>query len=421
MKSIKAILAIMLCSATVGTQAQNASNQVGGDISMLPVYEQNNVAYKDQNGVTQSDVLQFFGNNGWNAERVRLFVDPYSGVTHDATGVYQTLDYVKALGKRIKEHGQSFMLDFHYSDTWTDPGKHALPKSWEGLTVEQLKTKIYDYTKDCLQQLVAAGATPDYIQPGNEITYGMLWPTGHIWPGGGGQDGGTWENFTDYLEQAIKACKEVCPNAKIVIHTEMSKSSNVTNFYRQLKNYTNVSYDVIGLSYYPDYHNDLATLNSLLNTLEALYTDKEIMIVETGYGYKWHLNKNSYDFTSTWPLTEAGQKQFAIDLINTLNNHPKVTGLYWWYPEDNGNGVKYNDEWISWWNAALFNHDTGKPYAAFYELIKFRGVDPTGIQTITTQHPTPNTQHWYTLSGQRISKPTQQGIYIHNGKKVAIK
>jgi arabinogalactan endo-1,4-beta-galactosidase len=382
---------------------------------MLPVYEQNNVAYKDQNGVTQSDVLQFFGNNGWNAERVRLFVDPYSGVTHDATGVYQTLDYVKALGKRIKEHGQSFMLDFHYSDTWTDPGKHALPKSWEGLTAEQLKTKIYDYTKDCLQQLVAAGATPDYIQPGNEITTGMLWPTGGI----NGHGDNSWDNFAAYLEQAIKACKEICPNAKIVLHTEMHNTSLVTSFYRTIKNnYPNISYDVIGLSYYPEYHGTVSTLEGVIRTLEAVYSDKEIMIVETGHGIQWHIPSGN---DSGYELTEAGQKQFATDLITMLNKHPKVTGLYWWYPEDNGNGVKYNDEWISWWNAALFNHDTGKPYAAFYELIKFRGVDPTGIQTITTQHPTPNTQHWYTLSGQRISKPTQQGIYIHNGNKVVIK
>ena len=388
---------------------------------MLTVYEQNNVVYKNKNGVQQNDVLQFFGNNGWNAERVRLFVDPYSGVTHDATGAYQTLDYVKDLGKRIKAHGQSFMLDFHYSDTWTDPGKHALPKSWEGLSVEQLKTKIYDYTKDCLEQLVAAGATPDYIQPGNEITTGMLWPTGKI----NGSDASTnWPNFAAYLENAIKACKDVCPNAKIVLHTELHNLNSVRSFYSMIKNsysYIHQNYDVIGLSYYPDYHGDLSVLDGLLNTLEALYTDKEIMIVETGYGYEWALPGATNDFTSTWPLSEAGQEKYAADLITMLNKHTKVTGLYWWYPEDNGNGVKYNDEWTSWWNAALFDHSTGKPYAAFYQLINFRGVEPTGIQAINSQQPTTNNQQWYTLSGQRTSKPAKAGVYINNGKKMVVK
>ena len=28
---------------------------------------------------------------------------------------------------------------------------------------------------------------------------------------------------------------------------------------------------------------------------------------------------------------------------------------------------------------------------------------------------------WYTMSGQRIDKPTKKGLYIHNGKKVIIK
>ena len=50
------------------------------------------------------------------------------------------------------------------------------------MTVEQITQRVYDYTKECLNKLNEAGATPDFIQPGNEITYGMLWPTGHIYP-----------------------------------------------------------------------------------------------------------------------------------------------------------------------------------------------------------------------------------------------
>ena len=418
MKPIKTLLSVALCSIAVCANAQRASNLVGGDISMLPVYEQNNVAYIDKYNITYSDVLQFFGNYGWNAERVRLFVDPYSGVTHDALGAIQTLDYVKALGKRIKDHGQSFMLDFHYSDTWTDPGKHSLPKSWEGLSVDELKAKIYEYTKDCLQQLVAAGATPDLIQTGNEITTGMLWPTGNILT----DANGNWPNLAGYLEQAIKACKEVCPDAKIVLHTEMHNINSVKSFYSTIKyNYPGIQYDVIGLSYYPDYHGALSVLNGLLTTLEVVYPDKEIMIVETGYGYAWALPGATKDLTSTWPLTEAGQKKFATDLIALLNNHSTVTGLYWWYPEDNGNGLKLNGEWMSWWNAALFNHDTGKAYAAFYELINFRGVEPTKINTLDSRPSTLNQNApRYNLNGQKVGKE-YKGIVIQDGKKIVVK
>lgn len=401
-------LTLMICAVAVfGAKAQ--TKYLGGDISMLPVYEQNNVAYKDKSGTKQSDVLQFFGDNGWNAERVRLFVDPYSGVTHDATGCYQTLEFVAELGKRIKEHGQAFMLDFHYSDTWTDPGKHGLPKSWEGLTVEQLKVKIYEYTKECLNVLNKAGATPDFIQPGNEITTGMLWPTGGI----NGHGSNSWPNFAGYLGEAVKACKEMCPQAKIVIHTELHNYNMVKTFYQTLKaTYPNITYDIIGLSYYPEYHGTVVEFETLLNSLEQNNPTKDIMIVETGHAIEWHI-PNGAD--TGYGLTEEGQKKFTTELITMLNRHEKVTGLFWWYPEDNGNNVKYNGEKISWWNANLFNHSTGKPYAAFYELVNFR-PDVDGIDEVRGARSKEQGTA-YNLAGQRVGND-YKGIVIKNGKKV---
>ncbi len=108
--------------------------------------------------------------------RVRLFVNPedYSGADKDANAC-QDLEYIVPLCKSIKENGFSLLLDFHYSDTWADPAKQWTPKAWENLTDEELYAKIYSYTKECLQTLNDAGATPDFIQPGNEISYGMLW------------------------------------------------------------------------------------------------------------------------------------------------------------------------------------------------------------------------------------------------------
>ena len=149
------------------------SRYVGGDISMLTKYEEAGVVYKDKNG-NAVQPLAFFKQEGLNAMRVRLFVDP----SQDSDkGVCQDLDYVKALGKRIKEAGMAFMLDFHYSDTWADPAKQWTPNAWKTLNDAALAEKVYEYTKECLQQLKAAGAKPDFIQTGNEISYGMLWGT----------------------------------------------------------------------------------------------------------------------------------------------------------------------------------------------------------------------------------------------------
>jgi hypothetical protein len=216
-----------------------------------------------------------------------------------------------------------------------------------------------------------AGATPDFIQVGNEVTYGMLWPTGHCYPSGGNYGTGTFANFANYLKQGIKACREECPSAKIVVHTEMGRVSNVTSFYNTLKNYT-TDFDIIGLSYYPYWHGDLTVLNGLLNSLEATYPDKQIQIVETGYPHAYYPSDASYDLQSTWPATEAGQKAFTAALVETLNAHEKVSGLYWWFPEANENGINYtNHVTTSWYNCGWWDNANGQVMDALFESLNF--------------------------------------------------
>ena len=411
------------------TTMASAQKYVGGDISMLKKFLDEGAVYKDKDG-NAVEPLSFMKTEGWNAMRVRLFVDPSkASAQHKKEGVIQDLDYVKALGKSIKEAGFQFMLDFHYSDTWTDPGKHATPSAWSSLNAEQMKAKIAEYTKQCLQELKLAGAEPDFIQTGNEITTGMLWPTGQIYAGGGAPTGGSWDNFAGYLASAIKACNEECPQAKIVIHTEMHAPADVPKFYNNLKNYQDVKYDIIGLSYYPDFHGDLTVLGNTLTTLEANHPDKKIMIVETGYGFEWQLSGGKYNFTNTWPVSEDGQKLFTTDLIAALQTHPNVNGLFWWYPEYTLNNIVFkngSEDWSKnftngYWNAALFHYKSGKAHAALYELKTFVG-DDTGITTTNFTNNTKAGSTWYTINGVKLNKqPNQKGIYIHQGRKIVIK
>ena len=201
---------ILLTLCLVLTTMVSAQKYVGGDISMLKKFQDEGAIYKDKDGNTV-EPLAFMKEQGWNAMRVRLFVDPSKASADDRKeGAIQDLEYVKALGKRIKEAGLPLMLDFHYSDTWTDPGQHTTPSAWSSLSVEQLKAKIGEYTKECLAELKQAGIEPDFIQTGNEITTGMLWPTGKIYAGGGAPSGGSWDNFAGFLASAIKACNEEC-------------------------------------------------------------------------------------------------------------------------------------------------------------------------------------------------------------------
>lgn len=413
----------------------NAQKYVGGDISLLPTYEEHGVHYLGSGGNNQQvQPLEYWGDSAkWNAMRVRLFVDPSKASASDqAEGVRQDLDYVTRLGKRIKDDNYAFMLDFHYSDTWTDPGQHSTPASWNSTDPDVLADSVYEYTKRVLQHLVANGATPDFIQPGNEVTYGMMWPTGRCYPSGANYDSGTFANFVKYLQAGIRACKEICPNAKIVIQTEMSRAANVTTFYNTLENYTDsdgkkVDYDIIGISYYPDWHGPLSTLRNTLNTLESQHADKNIMIVETGYESKWQLGNPTYTPSQLgWEVSEAGQKQFAADLVDELNKHSKVTGLFWWAPEDNEFWADKNPARSSWWNASLYTQNTGKPLPAMFELQRFLDGGTTGISSISTKGDyshakKKSTNVWYTLQGQQISKPSTKGLYINEGKKIAIK
>ena len=362
---------------------------VGGDISMLTKYEAHqrmalgygvtSAYYRDINNQRINDVITWVKQQGWNAARVRLFVNPANASSADkGQGVIQNLDTVKVLGRRIKDAGMKFMLDFHYSDSWADPVKQYTPAEWADLDDEALTQKVYEYTRDCLRELKTAGATPDYIQTGNEISYGMLWgpvgtPTADLKKCYMGNEA-NWDRFANLLKAAGRACREECPKAKIILHTErVAKVNILLNFYNQMRN-KQVDYDIIGLSYYPYFHGDLGTLAIALNNVSNSYQDKDIMIVETGYSY--HYSIGDLDYSSTWPLTYEGQRKFTADLIAKLKPYAKVKGLFWWFPEANEYGLGGNYWSVlhvndNWYNAGLWDHMTGKALPALYELKSF--------------------------------------------------
>ena len=401
---------------------------VGGDISVLQSYEDNKVNYYDQSGKKISDVLQYLKGEsvGWNALRVRLFVNPGktspNGTTIDGTAdaqVCQDLDYVVRLCKRIKAEGFSLLLDFHYSDTWADPANQWTPAAWQGLSEEELKVKVYDYTKECLQTLVEAGAAPDFIQTGNEISYGMLWgkyktTANRCYT----SSTANWPRFIGLLQQATKACREVCPQAKIIIHTERAgQTSVVTGIYQKL---ASVDYDIIGLSYYPFWHGSLTTLANTLKQLATKFPDKKVQIVETAYYYQYQPDASSSftDFSGTWPVSPAGQAAYAHDLIAELKKHDNVNALYWWFPEENGNGPN-NKVLTGWVNRGLWNNTSHKAHAGLYVLKEFLDNESAGVVTLNS---VVNDNRWYNLQGMQIdARPQRRGLYIHNGRKVFVK
>jgi arabinogalactan endo-1,4-beta-galactosidase len=424
--NIYRLLLISLFGLLNATSFAQANKYVGGDISLLTKYENSSAKYFDANGNQITSLLPFFQNQGLNAMRVRLFVDSANASeTNKKEGVCQDLNYVIALAKRIKSQGFKFMLDLQYSDTWADPAKQWTPKRWVNASDAVLNDSLYKYTKNVLNYLVAAGATPDFIQTGNEISYGLCWGDVDTATPKSTYAGDTknWSRFIDLLKNAGKACREVCPDAKIIIHTErVANISYLDTYYKSMAS-DGVDYDIIGLSYYPYYHGSLSQLSMALRTLERDFASKQIMIVETGYYHDYQPSSVTYDLTGTYDDTSEGQKQFTDALVDTLNNHKSVTGLFWWDMEANEYGNTWPDYVTpsGWYNAGLVDNNTGKVEPALYELKKFLGSS-VGISSPTINDERTKDNAYYTISGQKIDDTHyQKGLIIHQGKKIIIK
>ena len=428
----KIFTTILTLLAFVTANAQHGE-YVGGDISMLPEYEEHNSAYLDGDGNKIDDLLTWFMTEcGWNTFRVRLFVNP-TNADHD--GAVQDIEYVKKLGKRIKDAGANFVLDFHYSDTWADAGTHKLPSAWSDCTTDDAKAqRIYDYTKESLAALIEAGATPDFVQVGNEIMYGFA----GIDVAPYDKDDTNWEGFLKCVGNGCKAVREACPQAKIIIHTDRPCNASYNKYFYGKLDDAGVDYDVIGLSYYPFWHGTLVNFKAALNSLKTDFPSKKVQIVETAYNMQYQPSEGvNYNTFSTWAATADGQYNFVKDLIEALADYDNINGLYYWFPEEAGNGddTDWNSSsngtvintWLNrglWWEAtSTTGHWPVKATDGMvhYLFKNFLSDSASGINNVETQRKGTSSDKWYTPAGMRVSQPAKAGMYINGGKKYVVR
>lgn len=241
---------------------------IGADISWVQEHEDKGLTYSDK-GI-KKDVFTILTDNKFNWIRLRLFVEPTNDKGYSKKG-YCDLEHTITIAKRIKASGMKFLLDFHYSDNWADPGKQYMPASWSTLNGSELEDKIYTYTKEVIERFKKEGLMPDMVQIGNEINHGMVWPYGKI--------DSSYIQFSSLLRRAGEGVRAV--NKKIVIMVHIAcggqNDESVKFFDEIIKN--KVSFDVIGQSYYPEWHGTLVDLKNNLTDL-ALKYKKPIILVE---------------------------------------------------------------------------------------------------------------------------------------------
>ena len=273
MKRITALY-ISLLIFIFGTTVSAQKFAKGGDISWLPQMEASGYKFLNDKG-KQQDCFRILKDHGFNTIRLRTWVNPSD---NRASG-HCSKDETVAMALRAKKAGMRVMIDFHYSDTWADPSKQVKPKAWEGLSFDDLKKALYDYTFDVMSALKTAGIEPDWVQIGNEIPTGMVYPEGHT---------DNWPQLAQLLNTGYDAVKAVSPKAKVILHVD--QGNNNERFRHWFDNATKyaVKYDVIGVSFYPywldgkpDYTQVIGDLEFNLNDMVKRY-GKEVMVVEIG-------------------------------------------------------------------------------------------------------------------------------------------
>ncbi len=312
------------CNAAINVEKVDLNDDfvLGVDVSSIIAEEQSGVVYRDFDGKPQ-DIFKTLAQCGVSAVRVRVWVDPFDGNGNGYGGGNCDVEKALQIGKRAANAGLSLAVDFHYSDFWADPAKQKAPKAWEKLSFEAKSAELYNYTKQCLQQLKNASVNVLMVQVGNETNGAMCGET-------------EWKNIAVLMNQGSKAAREVFPQVKVVAHfTDPHKSGNCVYYAQQLGKF-GVDYDVFATSYYPYYHGTTSNLTKVLSEVSECF-DKEVMVAEISYPYTLKdgdgfSNSVGEGFVGSYDVSVQGQASAVRDAIAAVAACPKGIGLFYWEP-----------------------------------------------------------------------------------------
>jgi arabinogalactan endo-1,4-beta-galactosidase len=340
---------------------------MGVDLSYVNQIEDHGGTYRDDSQVR--DPFRIFKDHGANIVRLRLWHDPTWTRTVYGDGgarMYNNIADVEKSIRRAKAQGLAVNLDFHYSDTWADPGTQKPPAAWNQVTDRsQLATLIYQYTYNTLRELGDKGLMPEMVQLGNEINCGLFFTdTAPEFPVANCCSG-QWAELGEYLNTAIKAARDASAQSSVKpqVALHVAGPENVQRWFDNLISVGRVTdFDIVGFSYYPLWHSKVsfAEISTLVSTWKDRY-DKKVMVLETAY--PWTLaGADDYDniFSKQpplpgYPFTIEGQHSFLTALTQKIVSGGGDGVMYW---EPAWITSRLKDLWgtgSSWENAALFD------------------------------------------------------------------
>lgn len=328
---VLSLLILVFAAIPVSAQPADTSFILSADVSYLEQLEANGVVYRE-NGV-EDDLLAILSRNGINTIRLRLWHTPADG--------WNDLESTLRMAERVRDAGLNLLLDFHYSDTWADPAHQAKPAAWEGLAVDALRDSLYTYTHRVMTLLKERNAMPAYVQVGNEISQGFLWNDGRV--GGSFNNGTRWSYLRLLINDASRAIRDVAGDAQvqIIVHTDHGGDVEGATWFFDNLTYSEVDFDIVGLSYYPWWHGTLEDMEHTINTVAERF-EKPVLIAETAYMWtlQWYDNTNNlvglpeHVLPAYDDLPDA-QYRFLRDLVAKVRDIPggRGAGVSYWAPE----------------------------------------------------------------------------------------
>ena len=337
MKFTERLIKLLVIVAFVSCSANSHADTLikGADVSWLSEMEDAGYAFYDENG-TQQDFLTIMKSYGMEAVRLRVWVNP-------SDGWYSGLQDVILKAQRAKAAGMKVMIDFHYSDTWADPGQQTKPAAWSSYSTQGLMDVVWSYTRSSLLSLSAAGVTPDWVQVGNETNNGMLWDNGKA--------SVSMQNYAWLTATGYNAVKDVFPNTPVVVHLANCYDNDNFRWIFDGFQANGGKFDIIGASDYPTnvsgytWQQANAACLTNLNDMVSRY-GAPVMITEVGV-----------------PWDHSSAQSIVADLIAKVRSVANNQGIavFYWEPE----------AWPSWKGYTLGASDnSGKPTAAMKAFLE---------------------------------------------------